>query len=449
VLELRPALESDVDTLVAMLNEPENTFYWGAYEAAAVREELPNSFVIVIDGAVHGWLQTHEETDPDYPSVAFDIALSTTHHNQRHGRETLRLAIAHFAARGHHRFTIDPRAENDRAIRCYRAVGYADVGIMRAYERDREGNWRDALFMDLVVLRRERTIGCLLGGAVGDALGEPVEFNSEAEIRARYGADGITELETGHISDDTQMTLFTAEGLLRGDVGAAYRRWLFTQGEGESASGGLVDLPALHARRAPGNTCLGALRSGKPVAHSKGCGGVMRAAPAGLMGAEDAFAVGVETAAITHGHPSGTLAAGFLALAVERLTQGAKLEEALDAATTRLVAEPGHEEVLEAVTKARAGERRGEGWVAEEALAIAVHAVTTTTTFRDAIVRAVNHGGDSDSTGAIAGNLAGALYGPYGIPQTWLDKLELRDTITQIAEDLARRSPDSAPAPSR
>src|SRR5579883_1882250 len=134
---------------------------------------------------------------------------------------------------------------------------------------------------------RDRFLGCLLGGAVGDALGAPVEFWSLAEIRGRLGPAGVTEYlpaygRRGAITDDTQMTLFTAEGLLRADnrgrekgiadplavVHRAYLRWLRTQDERPPArpdpeDGWLLALPELHSRRAPGNTCLSALRSGR------------------------------------------------------------------------------------------------------------------------------------------------------------------------------------------
>jgi aminoglycoside 6'-N-acetyltransferase len=151
VLALRPALESDVPALVAMLQEPANRAWWGENDTASVAEDLPGSFIVEIDGALAGWLQAHEETEPDYRNVAFDIALATEHQDRGHGREALRQAIDHFVARGHHRFTIDPAASNERAIRCYAAVGFAPVGILRAYERDPAGGWRDGLLMDLVV----------------------------------------------------------------------------------------------------------------------------------------------------------------------------------------------------------------------------------------------------------------------------------------------------------
>ena len=142
--------------------------------------------------------------------------------------------------------------------------------------------------------RLDAVRGCIYGGAVGDALGYPVEFDSERAIFSRYGSKGITEYETDRrtgkalISDDTQMTLFTANGLLVGDtreamsgdrawprvyVTKAYLDWLMTQEssmrqvnrhERNTEEGGyswLLDVPELYSRRAPGNTCLSALPS--------------------------------------------------------------------------------------------------------------------------------------------------------------------------------------------
>ena len=326
-----------------------------------------------------------------------------------------------------------------------------------------------------------RVRGCLLGGAVGDALGAPVEFLSLEEIRRRFGTAGVVGMAegvrpAGSITDDTQMTLFTADGLLRADVrGAskgichvptvvdhAYTRWLLTQGEvsrrweGREADGWLIRVPELHARRSPGLTCLSALAGARmgtvaePLNDSKGCGGVMRIAPVGLTGArERAFSTGVELAALTHGHPSGYLSAGFMAAVVAALREEAPLESALDQATAELTHRQEHDETLAAIRAARAlaaqgspsperVQTLGSGWVGEEALAIALYAVLTTRSFREAVLVAVNHGGDSDSTGAIAGNMAGVLYGEDAIPAEWLDQLELRETITQIAEDLYR-----------
>ncbi|MGH2831942.1 MAG: GNAT family N-acetyltransferase [Solirubrobacteraceae bacterium] len=82
------------------------------------------------------------------PSVAFDIALTSALHGKGYGRRVLRA----FVAKGHHRFTIDPNPENERAVRCYEAVGFKPVGVMRAYERNPYSSWNDGLLMDLVVL---------------------------------------------------------------------------------------------------------------------------------------------------------------------------------------------------------------------------------------------------------------------------------------------------------
>jgi aminoglycoside 6'-N-acetyltransferase len=105
-----------------------------------------------VSGEVAGWVQYEEEPYEWYPSVAFDIALTTRLHGAGYGRRALRLAIEHFVAKGHHRFTIDRDVDNERAIRSYAAVGFKPVGVLRAYGRAPEGGWRDGLLMDLIVL---------------------------------------------------------------------------------------------------------------------------------------------------------------------------------------------------------------------------------------------------------------------------------------------------------
>ena len=336
-----------------------------------------------------------------------------------------------------------------------------------------------------MIERYTRVRGCLLGGAVGDALGAPVEFLSLVDTRRYFGPDGISDYapaygRRGAITDDTQMTLFTAEGLLRawvrmrlkgvcsiqGVVHHAYLRWLLTQDERPNRSdleigtdGWLFGVQALHSRRAPGNTCLAALRAvnsfGLPEVarnRSKGCGGVMRAAPVGLFAPavgtdDDVFDLAVKVAALTHGHPSGFLAAGHLAVTIAALLRGESPAAALDAADARLQRRDGHQEVANAVARARALARSGRpapekletlggGWVAEEALAIAVCCTLTATDFVTGVVAAANHSGDSDSAAAITGNLLGARFGELAIPPGWLAELELRDEIFQLADDL-------------
>ncbi len=336
--------------------------------------------------------------------------------------------------------------------------------------------------------RAEFFDGCLLGGAVGDALGASVEFMTLTQIRRRFGPKGIRDYapafgKLGAITDDTQMTMFTAEGLLRADnrqnekgdchlptmVHHAYLRWLETQGERprypspEVRGSWLLDVPELHARRAPGNTCLSALRSGKmgtveePINTSKGCGGVMRVAPVGLAG-HDPFSLGCEVAATTHGHPSGFLAAGFFAAVIADIVDGASLEQAISRATESLETHPDHGECLRAVNAAvqlakadpatpESVETLGGGWVAEEALAIALFCSLTADSFEEGIIAAVNHGGDSDSTGAMTGNILGALMGRDAIPARWLEGLELRHEIEDLASDLFRHFGDAVAQP--
>jgi ADP-ribosylglycohydrolase len=324
-----------------------------------------------------------------------------------------------------------------------------------------------------------RVSGMLLGGALGDALGNPVEFLNIDAIRAHYGASGITDLvrdERGLavITDDTQMTLFTLEGLIRAHRGgspnpvtavhAAYLRWLHTQNQPAPAAkldGWLITHPELFARRAPGYTCLSALSATArwdaeigSISHrlnsSKGCGAVMRAAPVGLWPGDAAsvFALGVDTGALTHSHASGYLAAGALAVLTRALLHGVSIAAAIDQAVTELRAWLGNREVLARLDSAVAMADRqepmtpevlesmlGGGWVAEEALAIAVNAALRATDFADGVRIAVNHSGDSDSTGAIAGNILGTHLGRDALPQAWLPALELRDAIEQIARD--------------
>ena len=339
---------------------------------------------------------------------------------------------------------------------------------------------------------RGRFHGCLLGGAAGDALGAPVEFLDLEEIVKAYGEGGIRDFapaygKLGSITDDTQMTLFTAEGMLSAQLASAlrgqepdffraatvsYARWLTTQEisqRGLSAaakSGWLLQQRKLFSRRAPGTTCLSALHSNRgkvtrAANDSKGCGGVMRIAPVGMYFAHalnrdckrdrlipSAFAAGSDLAAITHGHPSGCLSAGVLAVIVGLVLAGSPLKEAIDAAKEELRNHKSHKETLAAITQAeelaeaRPRERSalrvmGKGFVAEEALAMGLYCALSARDFEDGVILAVNHSGDSDSTGSIAGNLLGAAAGVEAIPDRWLANLELRTTIEALADDLA------------
>jgi ADP-ribosylglycohydrolase len=343
---------------------------------------------------------------------------------------------------------------------------------------------------------RTRLRGCLLGGALGDALGKPVELESLANIRQPVelvpDEHGVAE-----ITDDTQMTLFGLEGFQRGWVRAqakgisgalgalvreGYLRWLDTQehpapppADAGHRSGHLRLEPWLYARRGPGSACLSGLRASftpQPYAEltgrpgpvnpdSKGCGTVMRSAPFGFAGRPaGAFVLAANCAQITHGHPTGYYAAGAFAAMIACLFEGESLEGAVLRSMRLLARHPGHEETAAALRRAldlvEAGdpgpervESLGGGWVAEEALAIAVYAALApkrisapvghlkSVVFKEKLRLAVTHSGDSDSTGSICGNLLGAAAGEEVLPFEWLTRLEGRTTLTRLADDFA------------
>ena len=321
----------------------------------------------------------------------------------------------------------------------------------------------------------DRTLGCLLGGAVGDGFGYSVEFSSLMEIKNRFGEGGLQEprYTAGRlvVSDDTQMTMFTMEALLRwearsrdrgvaglSDVGRfAYLRWLRTQGErvepSVSEPGWLADEATLQHRRAPGNTCLSALKAWEadtePSNDSKGCGGVMRVAPAGFLPPHiDPFEVAADLARLTHQHPTGYLASGAMALLIGRVRrQELDLREASAELLTYLREVPQAEETSQAVERAlacakdtsppeEAVSRLGEGWIAEEALAVGLFAALRGRSFEGAVRIAANHDGDSDSTASIAGQLYGARHGVAEVPLAWIRRLDILDPLLVLAHDI-------------
>lgn len=345
----------------------------------------------------------------------------------------------------------------------------------------------------------DKTRASLILGAVGDALGAAVEFMKYDEIVAKYGDNpnpikGIQRLDEaygkkGAITDDTQMTLFAADGLLsaykrgaeRGILGEysgyttlSYLRWLETQGETNSnylilegwGSSDLFELIKTQGRRGPGNTCLSALRSiskDEPIARndSKGCGTVMRVAPVGIFfgnlisetskeNLQKVYDEGVKDAAITHGNETAHHASGLLAVIIALVLHGEQLENATQKALELF----GTPDVSDIANKAiqLANEvpstdnlqTLGEGWIAEEALAIALYCsllcAKGALSVESALRLAVNHNGDSDSTGAITGNLIGISLGTERIPQSLIgtdtEVASLIELLRKYGEDL-------------
>jgi ADP-ribosylglycohydrolase len=332
---------------------------------------------------------------------------------------------------------------------------------------------------------KEHYLGCILGGAIGDALGAPIEFLSINSIRNLHGEHGISDYVefqdgSGEITDDTQMLLFTAEALIEAkskgyetkeilDLGyKAYLGWLSTQNYIKhnitlpTSGSWLLQQRGLYKRRAPGNTCLSSLMSGNcgtpsnPLNNSKGCGTIMRIAPVGLAFPSNpgyAFELGIALSAITHGHPSGYLSGGFMSALISDLSDKMPLEESINEAINLLISYEDHEEPLKAVMAAldlydstkndqekvspETIEKLGSGWVAEEALAMSLFSsLIFQNDFKKGVLFAVNHSGDSDSTGAITGNILGLINGINSIPQNWIEKLKLSDIIQKLAGEI-------------
>lgn len=326
-----------------------------------------------------------------------------------------------------------------------------------------------------------RVLGVLFGGAAGDALGYTMEFSDQQQILDRHPEGlfrpdqvrGVRLDGSGQrlpISDDTQMTLYVLDGLLEwiewandgqmadpaASVWLACLRWWKTQngrfpdGAPQPPDRWIDAHTELHVQRAPGNACLSGLDRpdmgllGDPSnPESKGCGTVMRSAPYGMVPRlEDHLVVSLarQGAVLTHGHPAAWTSSAAFALMISALMGGRSLQEAVRAGLDWLGQLPdkdpdgGTLAALQGAVSLAAGgpqgpgtatpktllpSELGEGWVAEEALAIAVYSVLATQAgsatahehAERALRLAVTHGGDSDSTASLAGQLLGAHYG--------------------------------------
>lgn len=337
----------------------------------------------------------------------------------------------------------------------------------------------------------DRCRGSLIGGAIGDALGYEVEFLSLSNIRNRFGENGIADyvLHNGvaEFSDDTQMSLFTAEGLLtaitegnhndsyvHSSLRRGYEHWYATQTRNPHpmSNSWLTNIRSLWSRRAPGMTCMEAMHQisfgdGSPVENnSKGCGGVMRVAPIGIFSAAHPNKLDLEHAgnlagyasAITHKHPLSTYSSMAFAMIVTECIAKENIDQekfkfiVIDRVFKLLGSRFKRDThladlfnlILKAMWYATAKESDtdairalGKGWVAEETLAIAIFSVIRyIDDFEKCIRCAVNHSGDSDSTGAVAGNIIGAIQGYNVIPKKFLTNLEIHNVLVSVADDL-------------
>ncbi len=298
--------------------------------------------------------------------------------------------------------------------------------------------------------------GCLLGLAIGDALGAPAESLSYDEIRTRWPPDGIRSfypfrgLSPGSYTDDTEMSIAVARGLLGAeDFG--------TESIMESMTRAFINwLENTDSTRSPGNSCMRGvnnLKSGihwseSGVVHSKGCGTAMRAAPIGLAypHAIDALTnMASHVSLMTHGHPcatAGSFATAFLVarsldgtntadILVELIRKSARISEEFAKYIMRVPIVLGMEDLKDAHIML------GAGWVAEEAVAGAVYAnIKHPYSFKDCVLEAANSGGDTDSKACIAGAIAGARLGRDALPTEWVEGVEDRTLLIDLAKKL-------------
>lgn len=296
--------------------------------------------------------------------------------------------------------------------------------------------------------------GAIFGLAVGDALGNPTEFLSADGIKINYGPEGIQDLpEPALFTDDTQMSIAIAEALIK--VG---------EQDLELIMGAVKDefIKWLHSpenNRAPGKACLtgvgnmekGVHWSKSGVARSKGCGSAMRVAPIGYFYQNDpdklkrvAHATGI----CTHGHPTGDAACIGAAYLVKLALDGRAPEQMIDdlLSFSGGISSEFDEAILKVkkcldwIDEEKALAYLGEGWVGEEAVALALYCfLRYPESYAKVVIRAANTNGDSDSIACIAGSISGAYLGIDAIPRVWIEKIEKTSYLGELAERLAEK----------
>lgn len=311
--------------------------------------------------------------------------------------------------------------------------------------------------------------GALFGAAIGDALGRPTEFLNVKEITKKYGRYGPDLPTPAYVTDDTQMMLAVGRAVTSvethhpASVGPALRRELVRWYRDPKTNDGL---------RAPGSTCLAACRGlaqGLPWRlatrwQSKGCGANMRVQPVGLMPltTHQRDELAELQAVLTHGHPTALMASRLTAYVVQRCLEGHTWSAILDGTREAMYpalhytpplgvrayvsseARRACREVLAPLRQTGTGWQddpcvlTGDGWNAETALATALH---TCQRFPDdpemALRRAAVTRGDSDSIACLTGSFMGARYGVKALPEPWVERIEYREELEELALKLA------------
>ncbi|MDW7643841.1 MAG: ADP-ribosyl-[dinitrogen reductase] hydrolase [Desulfuromonadales bacterium] len=285
----------------------------------------------------------------------------------------------------------------------------------------------------------ERARGAFLGVAIGDALGATTEFMTPAEITHRYGVHrkiiggGWLGLKAGQVTDDTEMSLCIARAIEEAGTwdltGIADQFVAWMRGKpvdiGATVRKGIRDYMLNGTIQRPQNDW------------DAGNGAVMRMAPVALytLGDEDLFRrCTLEQAHLTHHHPLSDAAC----LAAGRMVQNALL------GADRFEMHGETQQLCSEFPTFRFSTYRGRasGYVVETMQTV-FHYLFTTATFEDCLIGVVNQGGDADTTGAIAGMIAGAFYGPTSIPARWLKQLDraTRMEVEEKAKKLTLLSP--------
>lgn len=306
-----------------------------------------------------------------------------------------------------------------------------------------------------------RFFGCMIGGMLGDAIGYPLEFvTGTAQDPCALIPPILLDatLEQAHLkcSDDSQLTLATAYGLaesrthneIPARICAAYLDWYAGQAGREVLNPWMHRHPAMLAARAPGTTCLQslhALASQKtlPPNDRKGAGALMRIAPIAFLpySVANQQRLADQAGALTHQHPTSRMACMTWIMLLDALQTGSSMDEAAIAALAYTSNYPLAHEVKAAVKLAiefwQQGEQRpvnqlGEGWIAEEALAIALYANLIGKSPNEVLHLAVCHDGDSDTTGSLAMQLYGAQYGLTALPWSWISRLDLLPALMDL-----------------
>ena len=351
------------------------------------------------------------------------------------------------------------------------------------------------------VLSRIR--GSLLGGACGDALGYPVEHKTIDAIRELYGETGLREMETCNgvamVTDDTQMTIYTAQGLLYAgkkhcdygntvrEVHKSYLHWIASLLPAEDVLSRYESMypreelernellenganPGLDKKMCRGGSTFRALLSGKlysvsnPADEGVRCGTTMRSAPVAIYCYKNpslAFRLGRDCAAITHGYASAYLAAGVMCMVIARLINGSEMEEAIEESLDYLKTQKDGEELYAVLRKGVDLSRHpsekplddiqtiGLGWRADENLAIAFYCcLRFGRDVKSALLACVNHSGDSDSVAAVCGNMLGAYVGEEGLPSEFVESIQFKELLCQQANSLFSCAVSSLPSSS-